>query len=95
MSIRAESLPGRRHVRPKITHCTFVNDGHRPPYQGDGRGAVAEFSSYAYYNSDKFHFYGEDFMKHTRWLIKHLSPMSASMLPPVPIFGTPGHLRSR
>ena len=24
----------------------------------------ALFSTYAYYNSDKFHFYGEDLMKH-------------------------------
>jgi predicted amidohydrolase YtcJ len=24
----------------------------------------SEFSTYAYYNSDKFHFYGEDMMKH-------------------------------
>ena len=25
----------------------------------------AAFTSYAYYNSDKFHFYGEDLMKHS------------------------------
>ena len=27
-------------------------------------GVPSLFSSYAYYNSDKFHFYGEDFMKY-------------------------------
>ena len=49
--------------RPKITHCTFVNDGLIRRIKAMD-GVPSLFSSYAYYNSDKFHFYGEDFMKY-------------------------------
>ncbi|HVV27499.1 MAG TPA: amidohydrolase [Rhizomicrobium sp.] len=49
--------------RPKITHCTFVNDDIiRRMKAIDAVGAL--FSTYAYYNSDKFHYYGTDFMAH-------------------------------
>ena len=52
--------------RPKITHCTFVNPGLIGRIKAmDGKSAVTSFSSYAYGRiSDKFHFYGEDFMKY-------------------------------
>ena len=51
------------NTRPKITHCTFVNeDLIRRMKAMDAVPAV--FSTYAYYNSDKFHYYGEDFMKY-------------------------------
>src|SRR5262249_43302435 len=45
----------------KITHCTLINpDLIRRMKE---LGAIpAVFTSYAYYNSDKFHFYGEDLM---------------------------------
>ena len=48
--------------RPKITHCTFVNDNLIRRIKAMD-GVPSLFSSYAYYNSDKFHFYGEDYMK--------------------------------
>jgi predicted amidohydrolase YtcJ len=50
------------NVRPKITHCTFVNENLVRRIKAMD-GVPSLFSSYAYYNSDKFHFYGEDFMK--------------------------------
>ena len=48
--------------RPKITHCTFINDGLIRRMKAVDL-VPSLFSSYAYYNSDKFHFYGEDYMK--------------------------------
>lgn len=49
-------------ARPKITHCTLVNDDLiRRMKAIDVVPAV--FSTYPYYNSDKFKFYGEDLMK--------------------------------
>ncbi len=49
-------------LRPKITHCTLVNDGLLKRMAALG-AVPAPFTSYAYYNSDKFGFYGEDKMK--------------------------------
>jgi hypothetical protein len=48
--------------RPKITHCTFTNDDLIRRMKAVDL-VPSLFSSYAYYNSDKFHFYGEDYMK--------------------------------
>jgi predicted amidohydrolase YtcJ len=58
---RAQRLFTRPDARPKITHCTLINpDLIRRMKE---LGAIpAVFTSYAYYNSDKFHFYGEDLM---------------------------------
>jgi len=58
---RAQQLFPRTDARPKITHCTLINaDLIR---RMKALGAIpAVFTSYAYYNSDKFHFYGEDLM---------------------------------
>jgi hypothetical protein len=58
---RAQRLFPRPDARPKITHCTLINaDLIR---RMKALGAIpAVFTSYAYYNSDKFHFYGEDLM---------------------------------
>jgi predicted amidohydrolase YtcJ len=58
---RAQRLFPRPDARPKITHCTLINpDLIRRMKE---LGAIpAVFTSYAYYNSDKFHFYGEDLM---------------------------------
>ena len=59
---RAQKVAPRPDVRPKITHCTLVNnDLLRRMKALDAVPAV--FSTYAYYNSDKFHFYGEELMK--------------------------------
>jgi predicted amidohydrolase YtcJ len=51
----------RPDARPKITHCTAINDGLVTRIKAlDAIPAL--FTTYAYYNSDKFVFYGEDFM---------------------------------
>ncbi|SNS34879.1 hypothetical protein SAMN05421770_101607 [Granulicella rosea] len=60
---RAMKLYPRPDTRPKITHCSLT-----PPALIARMKAInavpAEFSTYSYYNSDKFHFYGEEFMEH-------------------------------
>ncbi|HTR37612.1 MAG TPA: amidohydrolase [Bryobacteraceae bacterium] len=60
---RAQKLFPRNDARPKITHCTLINDDLVRRMKALG-AVPAVFTSYAYYNSDKFHFYGEDLMKH-------------------------------
>jgi predicted amidohydrolase YtcJ len=60
---RAQQRFPRRDARPKITHCTLVNDDLVRRIKAVG-GVPALFSTYAYYNTDKFPFYGEEFMKH-------------------------------
>ena len=59
---RAQKLFPREDARPKITHCTLINDDLVRRIKALG-AVPAVFTSYAYYNADKFHFYGEDFMK--------------------------------
>ncbi len=59
---RAQRLFPRPDARPKITHCTLVTDDLLRRMKALG-AIPAVFTSYAYYNSDKFHFYGEDLMK--------------------------------
>jgi predicted amidohydrolase YtcJ len=59
---RAQRLFPRTDVRPKITHCTLINDDLVRRMKALG-AVPAAFTSYAYYNSDKFHFYGEELMK--------------------------------
>ena len=59
---RAQKLAPRADTRPKITHCTLINaDLVRRMKALDAVPAM--FTTYAYYNSDKFPFYGEDLMK--------------------------------
>jgi predicted amidohydrolase YtcJ len=60
---RAQRLFPRSDARPKITHCTLVNDDLVRRMKALDV-VPAPFTSYAYYNSDKFHFYGEELMKH-------------------------------
>jgi hypothetical protein len=60
---RAQKLFPRADARPKITHCTLVNDDLVRRIKAVG-GVPAPFTSYAYYNSDKFKYYGEEMMKH-------------------------------
>lgn len=51
-----------KDLRPKITHCTLVNaDLLRRMKAIDA--VPAPFTSYAYYNAEKFHFYGEALMR--------------------------------
>jgi hypothetical protein len=59
---RAQRLFPRPDARPKITHCTLINDDLLRRMKAGGV-VPAPFTSYAYYNSDKFHFYGEELMK--------------------------------
>ncbi len=59
---RAQRSFPRTDARPKITHCTLINDDLMRRMKALG-AVPAAFTSYAYYNSDKFHFYGEELMK--------------------------------
>lgn len=59
---RAQQIAPRADVRPKITHCTLINDDLLRRIKALG-AVPAPFTTYAYYNSDKFHFYGEELMK--------------------------------
>ena len=59
---RAQRLFPREDARPKITHCTLIDNDLVRRIKAAGV-VPAPFTSYAYYNSDKFAFYGEDLMK--------------------------------
>jgi predicted amidohydrolase YtcJ len=59
---RAQQLFPRLDSRPKITHCTLINDDLLRRIKAIG-GVPAPFTSYGYYNTDKFHFYGADLMQ--------------------------------
>jgi predicted amidohydrolase YtcJ len=59
---RAQRLFPIPDPRPKITHCTLINDDLLRRIKAIG-AVPAPFTSYAYYNSDKFRFYGEALMK--------------------------------
>jgi predicted amidohydrolase YtcJ len=59
---RAQKLVPRPDARPKITHCTLINDDLVRRIKAVG-AVPAMFTTYAYYNSDKFPFYGEELMK--------------------------------
>ncbi len=59
---RAQKIFPRADARPKITHCTLINDDLLRRIKAAGV-VPAAFTSYAYYNSDKFVFYGEELMK--------------------------------
>ena len=59
---RAQKLFPRADARPKITHCTLINDDLVRRMKALG-AVPALFTTYAYYNTDKFPFYGEELMK--------------------------------
>ncbi len=59
---RAQGLFPKADSRPKITHCTLINDDLVRRIKAAG-AVPAMFTSYAYYNPDKFVFYGEEMMK--------------------------------
>jgi predicted amidohydrolase YtcJ len=52
----------RPDSRPKITHCTLINDDLLLRVKAVA-AVPAPFTSYGYYNTDKFHFYGEELME--------------------------------
>lgn len=59
---RAQQKFPRADARPKITHCTLINDDIvRRMKALDAIPSM--FTTYAYYNTDKFPFYGEALMK--------------------------------
>jgi predicted amidohydrolase YtcJ len=59
---RAQALAPRADARPKVTHCTLINDDLIRRLKA-ASAVPAMFTTYAYYNSDKFPFYGEELMK--------------------------------
>ncbi len=59
---RAQKLLPKADARPKITHCTLINDDLVRRMKALG-AVPALFTTYAYYNPDKFVLYGEEFMK--------------------------------
>jgi len=59
---RAQKALPRADARPKITHCTLINDDLIRRMKALN-AIPAPFTSYAFYNTDKFHFYGEELMK--------------------------------
>jgi predicted amidohydrolase YtcJ len=59
---RVQKLFPRADPRPKITHCTLITDGLVRRIKAAG-AVPAMFTTYAYYNTDKFPFYGEELMK--------------------------------
>src|SRR5262249_28361002 len=58
----AQKAAPRPDARPKITHCTLINDDLVRRMRALG-AVPAMFTTYAYYNTDKFPFYGGDLMK--------------------------------
>jgi predicted amidohydrolase YtcJ len=58
---RALQLAPRANARPKITHCTLLNPSLIARIKAIG-AVPALFTTYAYYNTDKFVFYGEEMM---------------------------------
>lgn len=57
----AAKMPKAR-MRPKITHCTYVNAALIRRIKTIG-AIPAPFTTYLYYNSDKFAFYGDEMMQ--------------------------------
>jgi predicted amidohydrolase YtcJ len=60
---RALTLVPRANARPKITHCTLINPELVRRIKAVG-AVPALFTTYAYYNPDKFVYYGEAMMQH-------------------------------
>jgi predicted amidohydrolase YtcJ len=59
---RAQKLVPRPDARPKITHCTLITDDLVRRIKAQG-AVPAMFTTYAYYNPDKFVYYGEALMQ--------------------------------
>ena len=59
---RARKKIPHADMRPKITHCTLINDDLVRRIKALD-AIPSMFSTYAYYNTDKFPFYGESLMK--------------------------------
>jgi predicted amidohydrolase YtcJ len=59
---RGLKLYPSKDMRPKITHCTLINDDLVRRIKALD-AVPALFTTYAYYNTDKFHFYGAELMQ--------------------------------
>jgi predicted amidohydrolase YtcJ len=59
---RAMKLFPRPDTRPKITHCSLINPSIIARLKALNC-VPAVFNTYLYYNSDKFKYYGEDFLR--------------------------------
>lgn len=59
---RAQKVHPVADARPKITHCTLINDSILRRMKALD-AIPSMFTTYAYYNTDKFPFYGEELMK--------------------------------
>ena len=59
---RAQQKAPRANTRPKITHCTLITDSLVKRIKALD-AIPSMFTTYAYYNTDKFPFYGEELMK--------------------------------
>jgi len=59
---RAQRAAPRADARPKITHCTLITAELIARMKALG-AVPAMFTTYAYYNTDKFPFYGAEMMK--------------------------------
>lgn len=60
---RAQQQAPLTDPRPQITHCTLIND-ELVRRIGQLGAVPVPFSTYPYYNADKFHFYGEALIRH-------------------------------
>jgi predicted amidohydrolase YtcJ len=84
----AATIPDATRRRPKITHCTMLTPELVARIKAVG--AVPNlFATYAYYNADKFGFYGPAMMDRGmayRWLVDAGVPVTAGTdFPPGPI----------
>ncbi|MBA2590613.1 MAG: amidohydrolase [Alphaproteobacteria bacterium] len=61
---RALKLYPRADARPKITHCSMITPDLVRRMKALNV-VPSLFNTYPYYNSDKFHFYGQEMMQHT------------------------------
>jgi predicted amidohydrolase YtcJ len=59
---RGLKLYPSKDLRPKITHCTLINDDLVRRIRAID-AVPALFTTYAYYNTDKFHFYRAELMQ--------------------------------
>jgi predicted amidohydrolase YtcJ len=66
--------------RPKLTHCTILNEDLALARRIKAANAVPQlFTSYIYYNSEKWHLYGEDIMSRAmafRTMVDHGIPVA-------------------
>ena len=85
---RAQRLFPVADARPKITHCTLINDDLVRRIKALGV-IPTPFTTYAYYNTDKFHFYGEELMKramaYRTFIDAGITAAAGSDFPPGPI----------